>query len=105
MNKQNIFENIIIDNNKEEFIDLVKNENIRIERIVSNGQKSEEDFWYEQEENEFVMVLDGDAVIEFEEEEIILQKGDYLNILANRKHRVKYTNKDKATVWLAVFYK
>lgn len=101
---QNIFENIIINKENEEFIDLLKTDNIRIERIVSNGQSSPIDFWYEQKENEFVLLLEGEAQVQFEEEVVSLKKGDFLNIVANRKHRVKYTSKKEPSIWLAIFY-
>lgn len=108
MNKKNIFENIIVDKTSEEFIDLISTKNVRIERIVSNGQTSQEDFWYDQDANEFVIVLDGNAVLEIEEEGEIktveLNKNDYINIKAHTKHRVAYTDTSKPTVWLAVFY-
>lgn len=100
----NIFDNIIVENEKEEFIDILKSENVRIERIVSNGQKSEEGFWYDQDENEFVLLLEGNAILEFEDKEVTLQKGDYCEIKAHTKHRVKYTHETKTTIWLAVFY-
>lgn len=105
----NIFENIIIDKQNEEFIDILKSENVRVERIVSNGQASPKDFWYDQDENEFVLVLEGSAILEIEEKdntikEINLQKGDFFDIKANVKHRVKYTDSSKPTIWLAVFY-
>ena len=104
MNKQNIFDNIIRNKQSEEFNEILKQDNVRIERIVSNGQTSRENFWYDQEENEFVMVLEGDSIIEFENEAVELKKGDYLNIESHRKHRVKYTDINKPTIWLAVFY-
>ncbi len=104
MDKLNIFDNITVDKNNEQFFDIIKKDNIRIEKIVSNGQKSEKDFWYDQEENEFVMILEGSAIIEFKDKEVELKKGDYLTIESHRKHRVKYTHKSKPTIWLAVFY-
>ncbi|MGB1226754.1 MAG: cupin domain-containing protein [Poseidonibacter sp.] len=102
--KKNVFENIIIDKSKEQFFELLKNDNIKIEKIVSNGQSSPINFWYEQEKNEFVLILKGNAIIEYENSELILEEGDYINIPAFTKHRVKYTNKQKSTIWLAVFY-
>jgi cupin 2 domain-containing protein len=102
--KNNVFENIIIDKDKEQFFDLLKNDNIKIEKIVSNGQSSPINFWYSQEKNEFVLILKGDAILEYEDKEVKLQEGDYINIKAFTKHRVKYTNKDEPTIWLAVFY-
>ena len=43
---------------------LAEKENIRIERIVSTGQTTG---WYDQDQSEFVVLLDGNATIEFEE--------------------------------------
>ena len=102
--KNNIFENIIIDKKQEQFFELIKNENIKIEKIVSNGQSSPINFWYEQKENEFVLILKGNAILEYEDKEVILKEGDFVNIKAFTKHRVKYTNKDEPTIWLAIFY-
>ena len=107
--KENIFENIKVNRDKEQFNDIINTKDMRIERIVSNGQTSEQDFWYDQNENEFVVVLKGRAILQMKQnneiKEYVLNEGDYLNINANIKHRVKYTSLDEPTVWLAVFYK
>ena len=100
----NIFQNITINKKEEEFIDLLKDKNIRIERIVSNGQVSKEDFWYDQEENEYIIVLEGSAIVEFKDKQVSLSKGDTLLIQKNEKHRVKYTDIEEPTIWLAIFY-
>ncbi|RXJ68260.1 cupin [Halarcobacter ebronensis] len=100
----NIFENIKINKQDEQFFELLKSDNIRVEKIVSNGQFSPKDFWYEQDENEFVLLLKGEAILEFENKEYILKEGDYLNIPQKIKHRVKYTSKNEPTIWLAIFY-
>ncbi len=104
MNKYNIFEEIIIDKNEEKFFEIFRNETIKVEKIVSNGQKSPDNFWYEQEENEFILLLEGFAILEFEDKTIELKKGDCLNIKAMEKHRVKFTSLDEPTIWFAVFY-
>ena len=104
MEKYNIFEQIIIDKNEEKFFEIFKNETIKVEKIVSNGQTSPENFWYEQEKSEFVLLLEGFAILEFENREEELKKGDCLNIQAYEKHRVKFTSLDEPTVWFAVFY-
>lgn len=84
---------------------ILSSDTLKIERIISKGQKSPEDFWYEEEQNEFVIVLKGEGSILFEEgEEVTLFPGDYLNIPAMKKHKVSYTKEDEETVWLAVFY-
>ncbi len=104
MNKYNIFEEIIIDKNEEKFFEIFRNETIKVEKIVSNGQKSPDNFWYEQEENEFILLLEGFAILEFEDRIVELKKGDCLNIKAMEKHRVKFTSLDEPTIWFAVFY-
>jgi cupin 2 domain-containing protein len=77
-----------------------------VERIVSQGHCSPEGFWYDQDENEWVIVLSGIAAIEFEgvAEIIQLLPGSYLNIPAHKKHRVTQTSSDEKTVWLAIYY-
>ena len=104
MEKYNIFDKIIVDKEEENFFEIFKNETIKIEKIVSNGQTSPENFWYEQEKSEFILLLEGFAILEFEDREVELKKGDCLNIEANQKHRVKFTSLDEPTVWFAVFY-
>lgn len=102
--KYNIFDEIIVDKSEEKFFEIFKNETIKVEKIVSNGQKSPENFWYEQEKSEFILLLEGFAILEFENREAELKKGDCLNIKAMEKHRVKFTSLDESTIWFAVFY-
>lgn len=47
---------------------LIESDNVRIERIVSFGHVSPNGFWYDQDYNEWVMVLKGAATVRFEEE-------------------------------------
>ena len=102
--KYNIFDEIIVDKSEEKFFEIFKNETIKVEKIVSNGQKSPENFWYEQEKSEFILLLEGFAILEFENREVELKKGDCINIKAKQKHRVKFTSLDEPTIWFAVFY-
>jgi cupin 2 domain-containing protein len=105
LNVKNIFDNLPDFPHSEEIFDKIADtDNCRIERIVSTGQSSPEDFWYNQSENEFVLLLSGSAVLEFEDYEIRLTKGDYMVIPAGVKHRVKRTDRKEHSVWLAVFY-
>jgi cupin 2 domain-containing protein len=83
---------------------LVQAKHIRIERIVSEGQFSPPGFWYDQEENEFVMLVHGAARLQFEDESVTMKAGDWINIPAHRRHRVDWTMPDEKSVWLAVFY-
>ena len=84
---------------------LLQANDLRIERIISHGHSSPADFWYDQEENEWVLVLSGSAKLQFEEDSVEMNPGDYIHIAARRKHRVEWTKPDEPTVWLAVFYK
>jgi cupin 2 domain-containing protein len=77
----------------------------RIERIISKGHVSEPDHWYDQEHNEWVLLLQGKASLEFENGHLMhLQKGDHLLIKAGHRHRVSYTSKDPECIWLAVHF-
>ncbi len=101
----NIFNNIPSNLPNEVFEDIIKTDKLRIERIVSKGQTSPDVGWYDQSENEWVLVLSGYGVIEYENGvQVRLEQGDYLNIKAHEKHRVAETSLDQHTVWLAVFY-
>jgi cupin 2 domain-containing protein len=90
----------------ENFDDLLRLPGLRIERIVSAGQVSPPGFWYDQPEREWVLVLAGAAVLRFEDEPAprALNPGDFADIAAHRRHRVEWTDPDRATVWLAVHY-
>jgi len=89
----------------EELIETIAgNHNARIERIVSHGHASDEGFWYDQDEDEFILLLEGEAELEFEDDILHLKKGDYLTIKAHQKHRVKWTPPDRHTIWLALFF-
>jgi cupin 2 domain-containing protein len=70
------------------------------------GQEIPPGFWYDQPWAEWVVVLAGSAGLRFEgEAEVkVLSEGDYILIPARVKHRVEWTSKDHATIWLAVHY-
>jgi len=90
---------------QELFGELLRTENLRIERIVSKGHTSPEHGWYDQTENEWVIVLEGSGRLLFENgSELVLNRGDYVNIPAHSRHKVVWTDPDVVTVWLAVFY-
>ncbi|WP_419913529.1 cupin domain-containing protein [Hoeflea sp.] len=79
---------------------------MRIERIVSTGQVTADDDWYDQDEDEWVMVLAGSArlLIAGEDKERQLGAGDWIHLPAHCRHRVTWTQEDPPTVWLAVHY-
>lgn len=103
--KNNLFSNIPASLPEEAIDILVSAPHITIERIVSRGHCSEKDFWYDQEKDEFVVLLAGEAQLRFEEpdEEVDLRPGDYLMIPKHRRHRVESTSFEEDCVWLAVF--
>ena len=84
---------------------IAGSETARVERIVSHGQASADGFWYDQDEAEFVVMLAGAARLEFADGDIIeMAPGDCVEIAPHRRHRVAWTDPDRPTVWLAVFY-
>ncbi|MBI2355381.1 MAG: cupin domain-containing protein [Deltaproteobacteria bacterium] len=88
----------------EVFETLAEAGDVRIERIVSNGQATPEGEWYDQGRAEWVLLLAGSAglLIEGEEEPRPLKPGDYLMLPARCRHRVAWTDPLERTVWLAV---
>ncbi|UCB56083.1 MAG: cupin domain-containing protein [Thiotrichales bacterium] len=101
----NIYTPVPTDLDEEVFELLTEHQNVRIERIISSGHKSPENHWYDQEQNEWVLVLKGEACIGFENDvDLNLGEGDHINIPAHTKHRVVSTSLETETIWLAVFY-
>jgi cupin 2 domain-containing protein len=89
----------------EELIQVLLDEpNVRIERIVSKGHKSEEGFWYDQEQSEWVLLIAGAARLQFEDETIDMTPGSFINIPAHRRHRVVWTDPEQPAIWVAVWW-
>jgi cupin 2 domain-containing protein len=102
----NLFEFIPGETGEEQFNVLALGDNIRIERIISKGHSSPASGWYDQEENEWVVVLKGEANIAFETgDEVHLTAGCHITIPAHTRHKVTWTTPDTETIWLAVHYK
>lgn len=101
----NIFDAIPEQLDSEVFEKLIDSKGVTIERIISKGHKSPEAGWYDQAQNEWVLLLSGEAMLIFEDESSLrLKAGDYINIPAHKKHKVEWTTAETETVWLAVFY-
>src|SRR5437763_16826325 len=79
---------------------LVQAANCRIERIISHGHKSPDGFWYDQDENEWALLVAGAARLQFEDETINMQPGSFVNIPAHKRHRVAWTDPEQMTIWL-----
>ncbi len=89
--------------NKELFESLVSADNILIERIISTGQTTPPGEWYDQDRDEWVILLQGSASLAYANgTDIKLTTGDYLFIPAHQKHRVEYTSSEPPCIWLAV---
>ncbi|MEQ9691194.1 MAG: hypothetical protein RLO48_15805, partial [Bauldia litoralis] len=58
---ENIFHGVKARLDEEEITELLSRPGIRIERIVSTGQASPPDFWYDQPNDEWVIVLTDSA--------------------------------------------
>lgn len=103
---KNIFNNIPNTLEEEVFENLLNTEHFKMERILSKGHKTPQGEWYDQDQNEWVLLLKGAARIKIAEqaELILLKAGDYLLIPAHQKHRVEWTAEEEVTVWLALFY-
>ena len=74
----------------------------RLEHIISRGQASADEFWYDQNQDEWVALLSGRARLVFNDGSLDLAAGDSLVIPARQKHRVASTSND--AVWLAVHF-
>ena len=99
----NLFAKTAAASGGETFTSLLSHRSFELEQIASHGATSPEDFWYEQERNEWVLLASGRATLRFEEETVDLKAGDHLLIPAGRRHRVEQTSHD--AVWLALHFR
>jgi cupin 2 domain-containing protein len=100
----NLFAELPANAEAEQFLELLSRPGLRIERIVSTGQASPPGFWYDQAGGEWVLLLQGEARLAFEDEPAlrVLRAGDFIDIAPHRRHRVESTV--APTIWLAVHY-
>jgi len=99
----NIFKDIP-DRLPEELIEcILKRGNIQIERIISQGHMTPAGQWYDQDWDEWVILLQGEAILLYEQDNrrFHLTAGDYLLIPAHTRHRVEWTPPELQTIWLA----
>ena len=82
----------------ERFTTLLEHKNIKINRIVSSSDVKPIE--YIQDEDEWLVLLEGEALLLMGSEEKKLEKGDTLFIPAKTPHTVLKT--ENGTVWLTV---
>ena len=106
MKISNIFIPVVTSATAELFEQLVSTGHFRLEKIVSTGQVTPPGEWYDQDREEWVILLSGSAGLLFAEEEKVhvLHPGDYVHIPAHQRHRVEWTDSYQPTVWLALHY-
>jgi len=104
MRKGNILADVPAKLTEEQVRTLAEGPGVRIERIVSTGQVTPPGQWYDQQSDEWVVVLSGSARLEFENRKQLVKMtvGDWISIAAHERHRVAWTSPDEPTVWLAV---
>jgi cupin 2 domain-containing protein len=110
----NLFDAVAAPTDDEHVDALVEHGGVTIERIVSTGQASLPGFWYDSPRAEWVVLLSGAAVLEFEGEGggkggteaglHPMKPGDHVLIEAHCRHRVAWTSETEPSVWLAVYY-
>lgn len=101
---KNIFDQVPAHLPDELFQTLAENRHVKIERILSKGQASLPDFWYDQPQDEWIILLQGQARLQFAKDRTIitLTAGDYLFIPAHEQHRVDWTDPATISLWLAI---
>lgn len=105
MDIKNIFSGIKNQSPEEIFETIIKTNKFKIERIISSRQSTDKEKWYDQDVDEWVILLKGSAGLLFESnKEVIMKPGDYVNIPAHQKHRVAWTDSNEETIWLTVHY-
>jgi cupin 2 domain-containing protein len=103
---KNLFTHLTRASDGEVIETLLQTDALKLERIVSTGQATPLGQWYDQDRDEWVVLLSGSAGLLFEGEQNIrvLRPGDHLLIPAHVRHRVEWTEAGAETVWLALHY-
>lgn len=90
----------------EVFTELLRGGAFRLLRIVSNGQSTPPGQWLDQDDDEWVLLVAGAAVLSIEREDRThaLTPGDWMLLPAHCRHRVEWTSPDAPTVWMALHF-
>lgn len=98
--KGNLFETAPPPSTGERFDTLVRCRNVTIERISSSDQP--DPVRYDQSQDEWVLLLQGQARLEVGTEAVTLGPGDHLFLPAHTPHRVLTTSANPPCLWVAV---
>lgn len=102
----NLFDGIPAMPTEELFDTLLESNGFRIERIVSDGHATPPETWYDQKQDEWVLLISGGATLLFDGNvaPLVMKPGDHVLIPAGCRHRVEQTAAGEKTVWLAVHF-
>ncbi|MBN2175515.1 MAG: cupin domain-containing protein [Bacteroidales bacterium] len=99
----NIYKPPIGIDKEEVFENLHLSKKIKIERIFTQKPYETPGEWFDQPQDEWVLLLKGKAKLEFKNDKIIeMNEGDYIFIPAHKIHRVYNSSKEPKCVWLAI---
>jgi cupin 2 domain-containing protein len=98
MRTGNLFTNTAPPLKGERFEPLLSHKNLVIERILSSAALTPCE--YVQQQDEWVVLLQGDAVLKVADETVMLKSGDYLFLPAGMPHRMEHVS--QGAIWLAV---
>jgi cupin 2 domain-containing protein len=103
----NLFERVPLAGSGEVVETMLETGALRLERIVSTGQATPPGEWYDQDRDEWVLLVRGAARLRFVDEETarVMTPGDWILIPAHRRHRVDWTDPAQPTVWLALHHR
>jgi cupin 2 domain-containing protein len=96
----NLLANLPMAGGREVFEELLRLGHVRIERILTMGEP--DDVLYDQAQDEWVLLLQGEAGLWIDGEDLTLGPGDAVFIPAQSPHRVTAATRDPPCIWLAV---
>jgi len=102
----NLFSDVSNADINEVFQTIKRHPQFHLERIVSHGQSTPVGEWFDQDTDEWVLLLKGSATLKIEKQSncIDLVPGDMIEIPARCRHRVEKTAANGPTIWLALHY-
>lgn len=109
---RHILADLAVPDGRERFDTLCQQAGMTLQRVVSPaGYRGSEAEWYDQDQEEFVLVLQGRGALQLDGQladdqprEIVLNPGDFLHLPAHQRHRVAWTDPLHPTVWLTLHF-